>query len=137
MRAGLASSAYEQKMMPHGASIAAVTGTCVSGMSIVWSGGVPGAALESASRSRRASASRSALADTHSAFWCPWSHVSRTMAACVRPLPTPAPSASRKPARYPAGESGSACVWPAKSTASSCTSESTPVFTMRRGMAGT
>ena len=71
MRAGRASSAYEQKMMPHGASIAAVTGTCVSGMSIVCSGGVPGAALESASRSRRASASRSALADTHSAFWWP------------------------------------------------------------------
>eukprot|EP00966_Prymnesium_polylepis_P310509 7174158-Prymnesium_polylepis.2 len=103
---------------------------------MVWSCGMPAIEVEMASRSRFASANRSADADTHSAFWCPCSHASRMMAACVRPLPTPAPSARRKPFRQPDGRSG--CEWhcPARTIASSCSPDSAPVLPIRRGTAG-
>ena len=61
--------------------------------------GSPGRDMHTAVRSRFASASRSAEAVIHRAFCCPWSQTSRMIAAWVRPLPTPAPSASRKPGR--------------------------------------
>ena len=78
--AGPPSSAYDAKTMPRGAWIGVPSGSCVSGIRYVCSGGTP-RRRQTASRSRRASTRRSADADTHSARWCPCSHASSRIAA--------------------------------------------------------